>query len=64
MLQKNQKGYKNCHRNSIKTMVRTKATVTRLPPQIPEGRIGNENILNRGPRNIPFKINYCHSREL
>ena len=38
-------------------MVRTKATVRRLPIAVPisQGRIGNKNILNRQLRNAPFK---------
>ena len=37
-------------------MATTKATVRRILPVIPQGRIGNKNILNRRPRNIPLKI--------
>ena len=39
-------------------MARTKATVRRFPNivSIPQGCIGNKNVLNRRLRNMPFKL--------
>ena len=37
-------------------MARTKATSRRQLPAIPQGQIGNKNILSRRKRNKPFKI--------
>ena len=48
-------------------MVRTKPTVRGLLPALPQGQIGNKNVMSnveRLERNIPFKKNFCHNLKL